>query len=42
MPCLLVKGHFEHEHLEKSKCKVDWTLTFFNDLELRACLVWVT
>ena len=42
MPCLLVEGHFEHKSLKKSKCKVDWTLRFLNDLELCAFLVWVT
>ena len=38
----LVEGHFEHKHLKKGKCKVDWTLRFFNDPELCACLVWVS
>ena len=42
MPCWLVEGHFEHKHLKNGKCKVDWTLRFLNDLELCACLVWVT
>ena len=42
MPCLRVEGHFEHKQLKKSKCKVDWALRFLNDLELCACLVWVT
>ena len=42
MPCWLVKGHFEHKHLKKGNSKVDWTLRFLNDLELCACLVWVT
>ena len=38
----LLVGHFEHKGVKKGKCKVDWTLKFFNDLELCACLVWVT
>ena len=42
MPCLLVEGHFEHKHLKKGECKVDWILRFFNDLELCDCFVWVT
>ena len=42
MPCLLVEGRFELKHLKKGKCKVDWTLSLFNDLELCACIIWVT
>ena len=42
MSSLLVEGHFEHKHLKKGKCKVDWILRFFNDLELCACFIWVT
>ena len=42
MPCWLVEGHFEHKHLKKGKYKVNWTHRFLNDLELCACLVWVT
>ena len=36
------RGHFEHKHLKKSNSKMDLTLMFVNDLELCACLVWVT
>ena len=42
MFCWLVEGHFEHEHSKIGKCKVDWTLRFFNDLKWCAFLVWVT
>ena len=42
MPWLLIEGHFEHKHMKKGNSKVDWTLRFLNDLELCACLVWVT
>ena len=39
MPYWLVEGHFEHKHLKKGKCKVDWTHRLLNDLDLFACLV---
>ena len=42
MPCWLVEDHFEHKHLKKGKCKLDWTIRFLNDLELCACMVWMT
>ena len=42
MACWFVEGHFEHKHLKNGKSKVDWTLRSLNDLELCACLVWVT
>ena len=42
MSCWLVKGHFERKHLKKGNSKVDGTLSFLNDLELCACLIWAT
>ena len=39
MSWLLIEGHLEHKLLKMTKCNEDWTLKFFNDLELCSCMV---
>ena len=42
MPCWLVEGHFEHNYSNMPSVKRNRTLGFLNDMELHACVVWVT
>ena len=42
MPCWLVEGHFEHNYSKMLSVKRNRTLGFLNDMELYACVVWVT
>ena len=42
MPCWLVEGHFERNYSKMLSVKRNRTLGFLNDMELYACVVWVT